>query len=165
MRILVCGGRDFGNVPDPDHELHAVKHAQARFVMETLDRIAEEFSVNYDPYDNWLPADIVIISGMAKGADTCAVDWAVINWCHVEEYRAEWDKYGKRAGYIRNQQMLDEGEPDLVVAFPGGRGTEMMKDIARKAGVPVREIHYGPNKKGSNEAADRASASPQGGPE
>lgn len=142
MRILVCGGRDFGNVPDRDHELYQERLAQALFVYWTMDAIAEEFSVNYNTDDNWLPTDIVIISGMAKGADTCAVNWAVINWCHVDEYRAEWDKYGKRAGYIRNQQMLDEGKPDLVVAFPGGRGTAMMVDIARKAGVEVREIEY-----------------------
>lgn len=70
-----------------------------------------------------------------------AVDWAVINWCPFTEFPADWDKYGKSAGYIRNQQMLDEGCPDYVVAFPGGAGTNMMKRIASKAGVPVIEAY------------------------
>lgn len=47
---------------------------------------------------------------------------------------------GGRAGSLRNQQMLDEGQPALVVAFPGGTGTENMKRIARSAGVRVLEI-------------------------
>ena len=44
----------------------------------------------------------------------------------VEEFKADWDKFGRAAGPIRNAQMLREGKPDLVVAFPGGRGTANM---------------------------------------
>jgi hypothetical protein len=44
-----------------------------------------------------------------------------------------------KAGPIRKQQMLDEGKPDLVVAFPGGRGTAHMVRIARAAGIEVIE--------------------------
>ena len=54
-----------------------------------------------------------------------------------EEYPAEWGKYGRGADYKRNIQMLKEGDPDLVLAFPGGRGTENMIAEAKKAGVPV----------------------------
>jgi hypothetical protein len=61
-----------------------------------------------------------------------------VNWVPVEEYKADWDTYGKSAGPIRNQKMLDTGI-DYVIAFPGGRGTEHMKKIARKAGVTVIE--------------------------
>jgi hypothetical protein len=38
--------------------------------------------------------------------------------------QGEWDELGKKAGPLRNQRMLDEGKPDLVVAFPGGGGTK-----------------------------------------
>lgn len=143
MRILVCGGRDFGDGDRVVAELH-------------------DLQVWGDLTGN--PVEVVI-HGKARGADTLADKAAGLLNIPTEVYPAEWDKYGKRAGYIRNQQMLDEGKPDLVVAFPGGRGTAMMVDIARKAGVKVREVKYGSNEEGSNEAADRASASPQGGPE
>ena len=55
-------------------------------------------------------------------------------------YRADWEGLGRKAGPIRNQQMLDEGKPDLVVAFPGGRGTANMMRIAREAGIEVIEV-------------------------
>jgi UDP-N-acetylmuramoylalanine-D-glutamate ligase len=58
----------------------------------------------------------------------------------VETYEADWDTHGKAAGPIRNKRMLDEGKPDLVVAFPGGRGTANMISQARKAGVEVIEV-------------------------
>ncbi len=50
---------------------------------------------------------------------------------------AEWSKYGRRAGPIRNKQMLDVGKPHLVVAFPGGAGTANMVKQAKAAGVPI----------------------------
>lgn len=52
---------------------------------------------------------------------------------------ADWSKYGKAAGPMRNQKMLDEYKPDLVVALPGGRGTADMVSRARVAGVEVIE--------------------------
>jgi hypothetical protein len=55
-------------------------------------------------------------------------------------FPADWEKYGKAAGPIRNQQILVEGKPDLVVAFQGGRGTANMVSRAQQAGVPVVEI-------------------------
>jgi len=81
-----------------------------------------------------------IISGHARGADQMAEMYADERDIAVEVYPADWSKHGKAAGFIRNKQMLDEGKPDLVVAFPGGKGTSMMVDIARKAGVTVEEI-------------------------
>jgi hypothetical protein len=59
-------------------------------------------------------------------------------------YKAEWDKHGRAAGPIRNQQMLDDGKPDLVLAFAGGRGTDDMCRRAREAGIEVRR--YWPGK-------------------
>jgi hypothetical protein len=53
---------------------------------------------------------------------------------------AEWDRLGRKAGPIRNHRMLDEGKPDLVAAFPGGRGTSGMIALANKAGVEVTEV-------------------------
>lgn len=142
MRILVCGGRDFGDVRDRTRPDFVKKLDEALFCMWFLDRIAEQYSRYYNPDDNWLPADITIISGGAPGADDRAIDWAASNWTPVEVYKANWNTYGKAAGMIRNKQMLEEGKPDLVIAFPGGRGTANMIKLAREAGIEVKEVTY-----------------------
>lgn len=121
MRILVCGGREYNRY---DH------------LANVLDILAARYSAHYDPDDNWLPFDITIITGGARGADQMALDWAASNYAPFEKYPAQWDIHGKSAGPIRNQQMLDTNI-DLVVAFPGGVGTADMIKRARKAGVDV----------------------------
>lgn len=79
----------------------------------------------------------VVIHGAARGADSLAHRWAQNRCVPVESYPADWRTHGKAAGPIRNRRMLDEGKPDIVAAFPGGRGTEHMISIAMKAGIPV----------------------------
>jgi len=83
----------------------------------------------------------VVIEGGARGVDRQARDLAQAIGLTVETYPAHWDKYGRRAGSIRNQEMLDSGI-HLVIAFPGleSRGTWDMVRRAEKAGVPV-EVH------------------------
>lgn len=122
MRVLVCGGRDFNNYP---------------FLRDSLDRL-----LNPNNLPLAYEAGIEIIHGGAKGADSWADFWAVHNYCPIQEYKANWSKYGKAAGYIRNKQMLDEGHPDLVIAFPGGAGTANMIKLAKDAGVKVIEVEY-----------------------
>lgn len=128
MKVLVCGGRDY---KDRDK------------VHNTLYDLCDKHGLWSEPdeYGNRLPGPITIIHGGAKGADSWADDWAVVNWTGLWEFKADWDKHGKAAGFIRNKQMLEEGKPDLVVAFPGGKGTAMMVDLAKKAGVEVIEIN------------------------
>lgn len=115
MRVLVCGSRTF---EDTD------------LLYNTLDRLHK-----VNPFD-------VIIEGDAKGADRMAGYWARKNKVDNLKFPAQWDKYGRAAGPIRNQQMLDEGKPDVVIAFPVGeaRGTRHMMKIAKEAGVEVIEI-------------------------
>lgn len=113
MRILVCGGRDYND-------------------KATMYSILDEYGDLGD--------DITIIEGGANGADTLAEHVAVTNWWKSETYPADWKTYGRAAGPIRNQRMLDEGKPDIVIAFPGGRGTEDMVRRAEKAGVSVRRV-------------------------
>jgi len=79
----------------------------------------------------------VIIAGAARGADRLAATYARTHGVALDEYPADWDQYGRRAGFIRNSQMLNEGKPDMVLAMPGGAGTRMMVEIATRAGVPV----------------------------
>lgn len=124
MRILVCGGRDF---------------TDKNILYAALDRLLD------------LPASglrilhtDMIIAGAARGADTLAADYAKHRGLRLKEYPADWKKHGKRAGYLRNKQMLDEAQPHKVLAFPGGKGTQMMIDLALKAGVPVIQVGRDP---------------------
>lgn len=111
MRVLVCGGRNYDD--------------WGTFTSSMID-----LSNQRGPFKT-------IIAGGARGADTFAQRLAKGWDLSFEKYPADWEKYGKGAGHIRNQQMLDEGKPDLVVAFPGGKGTANMIERAKKAGVEV----------------------------
>lgn len=82
----------------------------------------------------------IVVHGAAKGADALADLWARKRGVPCRRYFAQWLKYGNLAGVLRNQRMLDMEQPDLVVAFPGGRGTADMVRRAKSAGVPVREV-------------------------
>jgi hypothetical protein len=113
MRVLVCGGRDYS-------DRMAVWH--------TLDAFA--------------PAITEVISGMARGADTFAAEWARRFLFPLHEFPANWKRDGRAAGSIRNQRMLTEGRPDAVIAFPGGRGTADMVRRSEKAGLPVYRVGW-----------------------
>jgi 2-keto-3-deoxy-L-rhamnonate aldolase RhmA len=82
-----------------------------------------------------------LIQGGAHGADALAREWAVDRQIQeiVTEY-ADWERHGKAAGPLRNQRMLDVWHPDVVVAFPGGRGTASMVRLAQRANVPVSTV-------------------------
>lgn len=89
------------------------------------------------------PDGIVIVHGGARGADDIADRWAwgMLQYqCRVqiEKYPADWELYGKRAGSIRNQQMVDLGA-DVCHAFPleGSIGTRHCMARAMAAGIPV----------------------------
>ena len=106
-RYLICGGRDFADQALMDKALAAlILH----------------------------PLDAVIIYGGARGADRMGARWGSDRGAKLDAYPADWKKYDRAAGPIRNQKMLDEGKPD-VIAFPGGVGTADMVRRARKAGV------------------------------
>ena len=105
MKALVCGGRNYNN--------HKILNA-------ALNKFHRDLNIN------------CIIEGGARGADKLANTWATSNGINTETYPANWNKYGKRAGYLRNVQMAEEGKPDLIIAFPGGIGTNMMINIGRE---------------------------------
>lgn len=113
MRVLVCGGRDYA---DKDE------------VWKALDVMLR--GARHDT--------LTIIQGGATGADKLARDWCADRCVPYDNYPADWGKHGKAAGPIRNQRMIDEGRPNLVLAFPGGRGTADMVRRARVAGIRVR---------------------------
>ena len=116
LRVLVCGGRNFGRSPD-----------ERLMLSRTLD-MAQPGSV---------------IHGAARGADTLAGSWAKEHGLPIEAFPANWRPDGPngpvdmRAGLKRNKQMLEEAKPDLIIAFPGGSGTAHMVKTANSRGFDV----------------------------
>ena len=111
MKVIVCGGRDYDNW---------------RRVYSVLTGLFPDSSVPLE-----------IATGGANGADKIAIEYAVARAVPHQVFLADWAEYGKRAGPLRNARMLREFAPDLVIAFPGGKGTADMVARARKAGVRV----------------------------
>jgi hypothetical protein len=86
--------------------------------------------------------EFMIIQGEAPGADSMARDWARDHAVKTEAYPADWSRYGKAAGPIRNKQMITEGKPTRVIAFTNkvlgeSRGTRNMVDQAVTSHIPV----------------------------
>jgi hypothetical protein len=125
MRILVCGSRTFSDRTS---------------INTVLDGLRPD-----GPY----PLQLTIIEGGARGADEYAKDWAVAHDVEHMQFPADWKTHSRKAGHIRNQQMLDEGKPELVIAFvnkPLERsvGTYSMVRLARQARVPVWVVEVQP---------------------
>ena len=113
MRVLVCGGRDYA---DKEH------------VYSILDQC---YSQN---------TKLEIISGMARGADRLAWQWAQDRGVKCFEFPADWDRYQNAAGPKRNQQMIDEGFPDAGIAFHGTSGTADMVRRLKANCIPVLDL-------------------------
>jgi len=112
MRICVCGGRDYINKEK---------------VFSVLDNALSVFD------------DVSIMNGAAKGADKLSSTWAFERNVPLLEVPADWEKHKRAAGPIRNREMLNLGF-DMLIAFPGGRGTADMISITKKANIPVYEV-------------------------
>lgn len=113
IRVLVCGGRIY------DDYVH---------LCGVLDALASQCRI------------VQIIEGEARGADRLARRYAEERGIPVLPFPAQWELYGPSAGFKRNAAMLEHGKPDLVVAFPGGKGTADMVAKARDAGVPILSL-------------------------
>lgn len=122
MRVLVCGGRDFSSVD----------------TWNWLERNAKDEIAHAT--GRYSPSLDALIHGGARGTDEGASQWGHSEGIKVLAFLADWKKHGKAAGPIRNQKMIDEGRPDVVIAFPGGRGTADMVRRAHGAGIPVIEV-------------------------
>jgi len=115
VRVLVCGGRAFDDYAT---------------IIRVLDRVHASTTIGIE----------LVIHGDAKGADRLGGAWATLRRLPVLAFPAHWQTEGPAAGPLRNQRMLDDGKPDLVVGFPGGTGTRDMLSRAEKAGVLRYEL-------------------------
>lgn len=113
-RLLVCGDRNY---------------TDWQRIQKEIKKLADTEGVE------------VIIQGGASGADHAAALAAKFFKIPCEEYPAQWRKFGRAAGPIRNAQMLSEGNPSLIYAFhdwlEGSKGTKDMVEKGRRAGIKV----------------------------
>lgn len=118
-RVVICGGRDFND------------YAFAEFCLNWI--LLKKIEEGYD---------IVVVSGGARGADKIGECWARSKGFEIDVHPADWDRYGKQAGYLRNVEMVDSC--DGVVAFWDGesKGTKHTIDYANKKGVPCIVVNY-----------------------
>ena len=114
-KVIICGGRKYKERPDDFSKIRA---------------ICEEHEIKE------------IVSGGARGADAVGERFANYYKYNIATFDAEWDLHGRSAGPIRNSQMLEyiKMHNGIVIAFPGGRGTDHMKSIANYNSIEVIEI-------------------------
>lgn len=115
LRIIVAGGRDFND-------------------FELLKSKCDYYLQNQK--------GVLIVSGCAKGADKLGERYAKLRSLKVYRFPAEWEMYGKVAGFIRNKEMAKNA--DALIAFWDGksRGTKHMIETARKIGLKIRIVKY-----------------------
>ncbi len=114
-KIIVAGSRDFN-----DYEL--LKN-ELGFVLNNKN-------------------DIEIVSGTAKGADRLGENYAKEFNLKLKKFPADWDTYGKRAGYIRNEEMAKYADKCIVFWDGESKGSKHMIDLAKKHGLEVIVIKY-----------------------
>lgn len=120
FKLIVAGGRDFLDYTLLSHELmHLVIGPLA-------------------PYKDH---DVSIVSGMARGADALGAKFARANGVQLYEFPADWDKHGKRAGFMRNEQMGNFAD-GLVAFYSGSNGTGHMIKYMHSLNKPVWVIPY-----------------------
>lgn len=83
----------------------------------------------------WRPT--AILSGTARGADRLGERWARENGIPIEKFPANWDAFGKRAGYLRNAEMAQNADALIALWDGRSRGTKHMIDLAEKAGLRI----------------------------
>lgn len=110
MRVCVCGSRDYW---DREH------------LREYLDLFHKRTPIT------------LLIHGNYRGADRLARNWARSHGVVELPFDADWETLGLSAGPIRNQRMMDEGDPEALIAFPGGTGTADCVEKARAKSIPV----------------------------
>lgn len=122
MKVLVCGGRDYDGMREVFDVLDAV-HAKTEINLVIHGACREE-----------------IAGGVSqlRGADRWAEMWAISREVPYFGWPAPFSRLPRAGGPWRNQKMLDRWNPDLIIAFPGGKGTASMISKAKKAGVPIQ---------------------------
>lgn len=108
-------------------------------------RTFQDFDLLCEKMDFFLQAindDVEVVCGMAAGADLLGKKYAEQRGYHVREFPAQWDTYGKRAGYLRNAEMAEYANACIVFWDGQSKGSKHMIDTAKKNKLPVRVVRY-----------------------
>ena len=119
FKIIVAGGRSFNNYDLLEQKLDYY--------------LSSKINEGYD---------IVIISGTAKGADSLGEKYAINKGYEIERFPANWDKYGKSAGYRRNVDMANAADACIVFWDGTSPGSKHMIDIANTKRLALRIVNY-----------------------
>lgn len=122
-KVLVCGSRSITDAP---------------WVYSQIEKYTQEL-IRSNPTNLNNP---VLIEGEARGVDTIAKNYALEHNWSIEPYPAEWDKYGKSAGYIRNDTMVKEADFVIVLWDGQSRGTKHDIDLCRRYNRPYVLVIY-----------------------
>lgn len=132
MKIAITGGRDY------------------RITPKDIFWLSEQCAMGLKMGGFW---DLVFVHGDARGVDR-DIGWLLESKSfRVEKYPAEWEKYGKAAGHIRNAQMAEMC--NLCLAFPGGTGTQNMIDTCKRLG---KQVLFSPTRNEKNEVQSNCEA-------
>ena len=117
MKVIIAGSRDFN-----DYDL--------------LCKICDYMLQNQNPND------IEIVSGTARGADQLGEQYARERGYFIHQFSAQWDVYGRSAGYIRNRKMAEYA--DALIAFWDGesKGTEHMINLAKEYKLKIKIVKF-----------------------
>lgn len=126
MRILVTGSRDWD-------QRETIISAISAAYLEDWDDAPEDVSMTLVHGACPTGADAIADEFASLGADVAPNHWT------VERHPADWETHGKRAGFLRNKEMVDLGA-DICLAFikNHSKGATMTLDLAKKAGIPTR---------------------------
>lgn len=127
-RVIVTGGRLYGEQYDREGHERPLWMLEVEHIVGTLNVLVWTYL-----------DDILIVQGGATGADRIAREWSKARGPEPVTFRADWDRFGRRAGRLRNEVMVAAGA-DFVVAFPGGRGTNHCVETARLAKLMVLDL-------------------------
>jgi hypothetical protein len=133
MKIVVCGGRNYGEARDAEGELTRSAMRERNRLVDVLDRWRWYFV----PKGKALELGC---GGCPTGADMLARRWARDSGVSLTVYEADWKQFGKAAGPLRNQQMLSDFQPNFLLAFPGSNGTYNCIRAAKLRSIPVISI-------------------------
>jgi uncharacterized phage-like protein YoqJ len=119
FKVIIAGGRDFS-----DYDL--LKEKATQILQKYIETNQE----------------IIIISGTARGVDQLGEQYAKEMGFKIKRYAADWDKFGKSAGYKRNQKMAEVADAAIVFWDGQSKGSKHMIDIAKNKGLKVRVVNY-----------------------
>jgi len=116
FKVIIAGGRDFNN-----YELLKQK---------------------CDYYLQFIEDEVMIISGCAIGADTLGEQYAKERNLKIDSHPANWDKYGKSAGYRRNKEMVDIASAAICFWDGKSKGTKHTINLCKEKGIPCKIVKY-----------------------